>query len=119
MLKVKLDANLRLGRDTMYPVPAELLALLASILRHGSLVAAIREADVSYRHAWGLLRRWEAIAGQKLVVQTRGQGTDLTPLGRRLAGVTGWLEPRMRQRIDGLDRELGDYLNVPGESKPV
>src|SRR5262249_27789938 len=115
MLKVKLDANLRLGRGAMYAVPPELLTLLASIQRHGSLVTAIREADVSYRHAWGLLRRWEAITSQKLVVQTRGQGTDLTPFGRRLAEVTEWLEPRVEQRINGLDRELGEYLNVPSE----
>ena len=115
MLKVKLDASLRLGRDAMYAVPPELLALLAAIQRHGSLVAAIREADVSYRHAWGLLRRWETITGHNLVVQTRGQGTDLTPLGRRLAEVRDWLRPRIEERIDGLNRELGAYLNVPSE----
>jgi molybdate transport repressor ModE-like protein len=113
MLKVKLDANLRLGRDAMYPVPPELLALLGSIQRHGSLVTAIREVDVSYRHAWGLLRRWEAITGHRLVVQTRGQGTDLTPFGRRLAEVKDWLDQRMEQRVNGLDHELGEYLNVP------
>jgi len=117
MLKVKLDANLRLGRDAMYPVPSELLALLGSIQRHGSLVAAIREADVSYRHAWGLLRRWEAITGHRLVVQTRGQGTDLTPFGRRLAEVKDWLGSRIDARMDGIDRELGEYLNVPSEFK--
>jgi molybdate transport repressor ModE-like protein len=117
MLKVKLDASLRLGRDVMYPVPPELLALLASIQRHGSLVAAIREADVSYRHAWGLLRRWETITGQNLVVQTRGQGTDLTAFGRRLAEVSEWLSPRIDKRIDGLNRELGQYLNVPSDFK--
>jgi len=117
MLKVKLDANFRLGRDAMYPVPPELLALLAAIQRNGSLVIAIREADVSYRHAWGLLRRWEAITGHKLVVQTRGQGTDLTPFGRRLAEVKDWLASRMEQRINGLDRDLSNYLNVPGDLK--
>ncbi|HTS22440.1 MAG TPA: substrate-binding domain-containing protein [Casimicrobiaceae bacterium] len=115
MLKVKLDANLRLGRDAMYVVPPELLALLASIQRHGSLVTAIREADVSYRHAWGLLRRWEAITGHKLVVQTRGQGTDLTPFGKRLAEVRDWLAPRIEQSINGLDRALADHLNVASD----
>jgi molybdate transport repressor ModE-like protein len=117
MLKVKLDASLRLGRDAMYPVPPELLALLASIQRHGSLVAAIREAAVSYRHAWGLLRRWETITGHNLVVRTRGQGTDLTPFGRRLAEVSDWLAPRVDARIDGLNRELGQYFNVPSDLK--
>jgi molybdate transport repressor ModE-like protein len=115
MLKVKLEASLQIGRDAMYGVPAELLALLASVGRHGSLLTAIRDADVSYRHAWGLLRRWETITGHKLVVQTRGQGTDLTPFGRRLAEVGEWLRPRLAERFEGLDAELSRFLSVPSE----
>ena len=75
MLKAKLDASVRLGRDTLYPVPPELLALLRSLRTNGSLVHATKEVGISYRHAWGLLGRWEAITGHKLAVLTRGQGT--------------------------------------------
>jgi molybdate transport repressor ModE-like protein len=117
MLKIKLDASLRVGRDAMYPVPAELLSLLRSIRQHGSLVLAIREVGISYRHAWGLLGRWEAITGHKLAILTRGQGTGLTAFGARFAGVGDWLEPRVSQRFDGLGSELARYLDVPAETE--
>jgi len=117
MLKAKLDAGLRLGRESTYPVPPDLLVLLRSIRRQGSLLSAIEDAGISYRHAWGLLRRWETITGHKLVVQTRGRGTDLTPFGSRLAEVTEWLGPKIEERLDGLDAELARYLNAPSEFK--
>src|SRR5215472_1468903 len=113
MLKVKLDAGLHIGRDALYRVPPELLALLRSIRQHGSLLHAIREVGISYRHAWGLLGRWEAITGHKLAVLTRGQGTGLTPFGARFAAVGDWLEPRVSERFDGLGGELARYLDVP------
>jgi molybdate transport repressor ModE-like protein len=116
MLKVKLDANVQIGRDALYPVPPELLKLLRSIRQHGSLIHAIRDVGISYRHAWGLLGRWEAITGQKLAILTRGQGTGLTPFGARFAGVGDWLGPRINPRFDGLGDELARYLNVPADA---
>jgi len=116
MLKVKLNASLRVGRDALYPVPPQLLALLRSIRQHGSLVYAIKDVGISYRHAWGLLGRWEAITGHKLAVLTRGQGTGLTPFGARFAGVGDWLEPRVSERFDGLGGELARYLDVPADT---
>ncbi len=116
MLKVKLDANVRIGRDALYPLPPELVGLLRSIRRHGSLIHAIREVGISYRHAWGLLGRWEAITGHKLAILTRGQGTGLTPFGVRFAEVDEWLKARVGLRLDGLDSELARYLDVPTES---
>jgi molybdate transport repressor ModE-like protein len=117
MLKTRLDASVRLGRDALYPVPHDLLALLRSIRVHGSLIHATKEAGISYRHAWGLLGRWEAITGQKLAVLTRGQGTGLTPFGARLAGIAEWLEPRIHERFDDLGAELARYLDVPVEGE--
>jgi putative molybdopterin biosynthesis protein len=117
MLKVKLEASLRVGRDALYPVPAELLALLRSIRQHGSLMLATREIGISYRHAWGLLGRWEAITGHKLALLTRGQGTGLTPFGARFAGVGDWLEPRVSERFDGLGGELARYLNIATDTR--
>lgn len=96
MLKVKLDASIRIGREALYPLPPELVGLLRSIRQHGSLVRAIRDVRISYRHAWGLLGRWEAITGHKLAVLTRGQGTGLTPIGVRFAEIGDWLEATYR-----------------------
>lgn len=64
MLKVKLEANVRIGRDALYPLPPELLALLRSIRQHGSLVRAIGDVRISYRHAWALIGRWSSFRRQ-------------------------------------------------------
>jgi putative molybdopterin biosynthesis protein len=115
MLKVKLDVNVRIGRDALYMLSPELIGLLRAIRQHGSLIDATREVGISYRHAWGLLRRWEAITGHKLAVLTRGQGAGLTPLGARCADVDEWLKLRVGRRLDGLDGELVRYLDLPTE----
>jgi molybdate transport repressor ModE-like protein len=76
------------------------LRLLLGILQHGSLLAAAREIGWSYRHAWGYLRRAEAVLGAPLTEARSGKGaargTSLTEMGRlmieRLAEV--------RNRVD-------------------
>jgi molybdate transport repressor ModE-like protein len=113
MLKVKLEPGLRVGRDTLYPVPTELLLLLKAIHEHGSLLKAIEDIEVSYRHAWGLLGRWEAITGHKLAIFTRGHGTALTLFGSRLAQVGEWLDEKMAEMMPALERELVRHLDVP------
>jgi molybdate transport repressor ModE-like protein len=112
MLKIKLDASVRIGHDTLYPLPPELISLLKSIRQHGSLVRAIREVGISYRHAWGLLGRWEAITGHKLAVLTRGQGTGLTPFGAKFAEIGDWLDTNLNERFDGLGDELARHLGA-------
>ena len=64
--------------------------LLAAIQREGSLSAAAASLDISYRKAWGDLRKAEDALGVKLITPHRGGaaggGTGLTDEGRR------WLE---------------------------
>jgi molybdate transport repressor ModE-like protein len=113
MLKVKLEPGLRIGRDGLYTVPAELLQLLKAIHEHGSLLRAIEDVEVSYRHAWGLLGRWEAITGHKLAVLTRGHGTALTLFGNRLAQAAEWLDGRMSAALPALERDLVRHFDIP------
>ena len=63
---------------------ARLLQLLASLQEVTSLGEAARSADMSYRAAWGLLRRSEAALGAPLVVMERGRGSCLASLGEQL-----------------------------------
>ena len=115
MLKVKLDANVRIGRDALYQVPAELLALLRSIRQHGSLVRAVSDVRISYRHAWALIGRWEAITGHKLAILTRGQGTGLTAFGARFAEIGDWLDANVNH-VSTAGDGLAHYLDVPSDS---
>jgi molybdate transport repressor ModE-like protein len=110
VLKVKLEPNLRVGRATLYPVPPALQNLLQCILRHGSLVEAARQAGISYRKANRLLDEWEAITGAKLAQPTQRKGTGLTELGARVAGIPGWLQPRLESAFAQIEGELEHYL---------
>jgi len=64
------------------------LEVLRAIARVGSLNQAIQDVGLSYRHAWGLLGRYENLLGQPLVTLERGRGARLTGLGARLADAT-------------------------------
>jgi len=63
-------------------------ALLERIARTGSISAAAREMNLSYRHAWTMLTTSEKHLGFRLVERTRGGrgggGARLTEKARRL-----------------------------------
>lgn len=60
--------------------------LLQHIEKLGSLRKAAEELGMSYRRAWGKLKKAEQRIGQPLVEKTRGQGQrfNLSPLGKEL-----------------------------------
>ncbi len=55
-----------------------LFALLGGIAEGGQLNSAAKAEGVSYRHAWGLIRAWEARLGAPLIVSVQGRGASLT-----------------------------------------
>ncbi len=67
--------------------------LLKKVEEHGSLRKAAKELGMSYRAAWGKIKKTEEIIGDRLVVQSgsRRGGYELTELGRRLLeGFESW-----------------------------
>lgn len=60
--------------------------LLAKIEEHGSLKRAAGELGMSYRAAWGKIKRSEEVLGVKLIVQvgTKREGYRLTDTGRMM-----------------------------------
>lgn len=66
-----------------------LLLLLTALLDSAALRHAAAQAGMSYRAAWGLLRRCEQVFGLKLVTMERGRGTRLTPFGASLVEMDG------------------------------
>lgn len=82
------NVNLRLwiggGKSIFFgPGRAE---LLNAIERHGSLRKAAHELNMSYRGAWGKIKRTEGALGFKLVEKTASnkEGYRLTEAGREL-----------------------------------
>jgi len=85
-----------------------LVDLLVGVHDHGSLLAACNAANVSYRHAWQLLREGEALMGAPLLVMSRGKGSILTPLGDKLV----WADRRIRARLSPVLDSLASELEA-------
>lgn len=63
------------------------VALLKAIDSEGSLNKACKKIDISYKHAWLVINKMSERLGADVVVTVRGgkgQGTFLTPAGRKL-----------------------------------
>src|SRR3546814_5234245 len=61
----------------------DMLSLLSAIDATGNITGACRACGLSYRHAWGVLRRFETLFGTPLLITRRRQGTALTPFAQR------------------------------------
>ena len=63
--------------------------LLQAVAEHGSISGAARALDLSYRHVWGALKRWEDQLGGELIIWGKGQSAQLSEFGTKLlwAGV--------------------------------
>lgn len=106
MFKVAIDAHWQLRRADGTPLAPRLTALLVGIQRHGTLAAACREAGLTYRYAWGLLREGERAFERPLVESQRGRGAKLTALGERLAWADQRIAARLAPMLDSLASEV-------------
>jgi molybdate transport repressor ModE-like protein len=92
-----------------HPLP-ELLPLLTAIQNSGSIANAARTTAMSYRRAWGMLRRFETEFGAPLVIKTRGQGTRLSALAEKLLWADRRVAARLSPTLESLSSELEGEL---------
>ena len=89
-----------------------LLQLLKAIQQQGSLQKAARALNLSYRYAWGLVKKWEKEFASPLVhfKRGRGAGTHLTELGEKLVWADEHVEEQLRPGLSQLEETLNAYL---------
>ncbi|MFC4520155.1 substrate-binding domain-containing protein [Cupriavidus pinatubonensis] len=81
--------------------------LLKAVRETGSLHRAAREIGLSYRHAWGVMRTWEAMLGRSVLDMERGRGASLTRFGERLLRA----EIRLRETLDpAVQRAMAEFI---------
>jgi molybdate-binding protein/molybdenum-dependent DNA-binding transcriptional regulator ModE len=85
---------------------SKLLLLLASLQTFQTLGKAAVLSELSYRSAWGLLRRCEQRFGQPLVLKGRGQGTRLSEFAARLLA----LDQEARSTFEALHAPWAERL---------
>jgi molybdate transport repressor ModE-like protein len=96
-----------------------LFALLAALVVPGALGNAARAAGLSYRTAWGLLRRCEAVLGASLVVMARGRGTQLTELGAAIMALDRSARQALAEAHTPWEARLRTLLAPVAESPPA
>ena len=89
---------------------ADLLRLLEAIEQLGHIAGACKRCGVSYRHAWGVLRRAEALLGAALLTTSRRQGSQLTSLGLQLLQAYRNAAGRLADVQEDAAEEFSDVL---------
>ncbi len=82
------------------------VALLVMVSEHGSLLKACQALQVSYRHAWQLIRQGESQLGVPLLRMERGKGSSLSPLAEKLVWADRRIAARLSPTLDSLASEL-------------
>lgn len=111
MFKVEIQPRWQLQAQDGQPVVQQLIELLVGIHETGSLARACTRNDLSYRYAWGVLKRGQKLLGAPLVQAVRGSGARLTPLGEKLV----WADKRISARLSPLLDSLASEIEVEFE----
>mgnify|MGYP001056826757 FL=1 len=86
--------------------------VLGAIRHEGSIAAAARKLDWSYRHLWGYLKDQEKRLDRALVHWDKGRAARLTEFAEKLL----WAETRIRARlapqVENLATEIGRELSI-------
>lgn len=83
-----------------------LMDLLQAVAQHGSISGAARHLNLSYRHVWGELKRWEEVLGNELIVWEKGQSAKLTEFGDKLMWAERQTQARLTPQIEALRADL-------------
>lgn len=107
MLQIRITPHWELGVGADgAPDTTPLIALLGAIAETGAIAEAARTLDLSYRNAWGQIKRAEELFGHPLLVAGRGRGSKLTPLAEKLI----WADRRIAARLSPLLQSLASEL---------
>jgi molybdate transport repressor ModE-like protein len=106
-MKIEIRPSLFLLSDTAKPFSlVKGLQLLAAVEKSGNLQTASKALSISYRHAWNALAEMEALLGGAVVEMTRGRGSELTPLGKRLVAAEKLIHARVDPLLDSMASEI-------------
>ena len=107
------------GDKDRQAIEEALLRLLQAIRDQGSLKRAAEETRLSYRHAWGLLKKWETEFNSPLVTMQRGRnhGASLTALGEKLLNAHLTLVDKFQSEYQTIAEEIS--LSLLEEINPA
>jgi putative molybdopterin biosynthesis protein len=111
-MHISLKLNLVLNGSRTSDIDPVLFRLLNAIQRGGSLKHGAAASGISYRHAWGLIKKWEQEFHLPIVKfeRGRGKGAKLTLFGEKLIWAGRYSGEEMGSRLDTVTEELNNSL---------
>lgn len=106
MRQVSIKPQWTIRSPAMAALAERTIALLVGVSEHGSLLKACQAMQVSYRHAWQLIREGEKLLGAPLLRMERGRGSRLSPLAEKLVWADRRIAARLSPLLDSLASEL-------------
>ena len=90
-----------------------LFQILRAVRTKGSLRSSAASAGLSYRHAWGMIKKWENQFNSPLLIleRGRGHGARLTDFGEKLISAEQRLEEQLQLNLLPLRQELNQSLS--------
>ena len=101
-----------LPRNRINPLRNPLMDLLHAVRECGSIGAAAKKLQLSYRHVWGELKRWELTLNQPLIVWEKGQSAKLTHFAVKLLWAERQAQARLSTQIESLQAELERTFSI-------
>jgi molybdate transport repressor ModE-like protein len=103
----RLQFHYTLSRDSSPAlVRNPLIDLLQAVAAQGSISGGARALNLSYRHVWGELKRWENELGNELLIWEKGQAARLTEFASKLMWAERQAQARLAPQIEALRAEL-------------
>ncbi|MFH1044472.1 MAG: substrate-binding domain-containing protein [Pseudomonadota bacterium] len=116
MIRIKLRYEWQLQPGGGQRVEPILFRVLYAIHSAGSLAGAARTVQLSYRHVWGLMGKWERQFGKPLVKLSRGRGAELTEFGQKLLWAEQLVQARLAPDLESVGHEIEQVLSGVGEA---
>ncbi|OYU13433.1 MAG: LysR family transcriptional regulator [Comamonadaceae bacterium PBBC1] len=86
--------------------------MLQAVREAGSIAAAAKSLQLSYRHVWGELKRWEHALEQPLILWEKGQAARLSEFADKLLWAERQAQARLAPQISALHAELEKTFSV-------
>lgn len=114
MIKVNLQYEWTRGPGRAQALDAMLFRVLHQVANCGSLAETARRLGVSYRHAWGLVGKWDKVFGRPVVDLRQGHGASLTDFGRKLLWSEELVQARISHELEKVRHEIEQALASDG-----
>jgi putative molybdopterin biosynthesis protein len=99
-------------RHQTSPLRNPLMDMLQAVREAGSIAGAAKSLQLSYRHVWGELKRWEQALEQPLILWEKGHAARLSEFADKLLWAERQAQARLGPQISALHAELEKTFSV-------